>query len=72
MNHDTIFTTSQLKPRFQFSVSEDPGSVIPDSLPGGRAQSPDWGVLWHPGLHQVNGAANAPYRTPAEPPGLAI
>ena len=52
--------------------SESPGSAVPDSTNSHGTHQLDRGIPWHPGLHLAIGAANAPHRAPAKPPGLAV
>ena len=53
-------------------ISESPGSAVPNSTYSPGTNRSDRVILWWPRLHQAIGAANAPYRASAEPPGLAV
>ena len=53
-------------------ISENPGSVIPESAYSSGTDQLNEGVLWHPRLHQATEEASAPCRTSSDSPGLAV
>ena len=53
-------------------VSENLGSVIPESAYSSGTDQLNEGILWHPRLHQATGEASAPCHTSSDSPGLAV